>query len=309
MMTAVTLTRIEPVEAPVRAAAGWRIPRDPLTGWRDDDPAALPRCSINPEHLIRNGDRYAIGGIKMACLPCAGLAPPPAPPDATPTPKPRAAILSRADRQFSGLNTPPKIEPPVRVTRARVAPTPPTPAPRRVETRTCAREGCEETFTVRPAYQRQRYCGTACVGLIHRKSKHEPVARPRRQAFRETRTCERCPKTFTVTSASRHQRFCSNTCAISATHERRRQASAAQPVRIVAVEPGTCGQCGAGFQPTPTRPLHCSWTCSMRAAADWTDHGERCPCLSCADARLDAGRPPLIGVRPQPVPSPSIGES
>jgi hypothetical protein len=186
-----------------RLQAGWRLAAGPLSGWRDDDPDALPRCSVDARHVIRNGDRYAIAGIKLACLPCAGIARPP-----------------------------------------------------------------------------------------------EPPPRPRREPFREERCCERCQRRFVVTSAQKGQRFCSNTCAVATTHERRRQASAAQPTRVVPVEHRRCDLCGEPFPPTATRTRHCSWPCAMRAAAAPADHGETCPCLTCAERRRERELPPLIGARP-----------
>jgi hypothetical protein len=307
-----------------RLQAGWRLAAGPLSGWRDDDPDALPRCSVDARHVIRNGDRYAIAGIKLACLPCAGIARPPEP--APPQPRPRPAGPSVAERQFGGMRprapkpatpaspamatpSPASAPGPVRpLGRMQLRPGFPDPGrkpalPHR-ERRPCAREGCENTFPVLPQTRKQRYCSPSCGAKMawetrrRPEPKPEPPPRPRREPFREERCCERCQRRFVVTSAQKGQRFCSNTCAVATTHERRRQASAAQPTRVVPVEHRRCDLCGEPFPPTATRTRHCSWPCAMRAAAAPADHGETCPCLTCAERRRERELPPLIGARP-----------
>lgn len=181
------------VEIPFR----WRV-TGPLEGWREDDPDAVLRCSIDPEHAIANGDHYAINGIKVACLDCTKL---PAPAAAAPAPvKTPRAFISEVDRRFGGMSE--------RKPKAQPAPAPPpklrVPAP--LERRTCAHGGCLETFEVRPT-SKKRFHSKSCAVLAFWETRSPRASREER-----TRTCGGCGESFVVDRLASSQRFCGVGC-------------------------------------------------------------------------------------------------
>lgn len=306
------------IASPPAPVLRWRVAAEPLTGWRDDDPDALMRCSVNPEHVIRNGDRYAIADIKVACISCSAL---PVPAPVAPSPARPVTARNRTHVRLAGeatdtrirrtMATPvtaPKSEPqttntsePVAHERGRLTLGPPhRDHGKPTETRVCARESCEERFPVLPTNPNQKSCSQRCAGFLRRKPKPEQPAQAPRVAFREKRTCERdgCETLFVVRADNKDQRFCSNSCARRVMHANKSTPQRA-PVRFAAVAPARCTQCGASFQPTPFWPLQCSWLCAMSAAAGRpADHGPACLCLACATRRQAQGVAPLIGARP-----------
>lgn len=314
----------------MRVARGWRVAATPLTDWRDDDEDALLRCSLDSEHVIRNGDRYAVAGIKMACLPCAGIAPPPAPVEAVkPAARPRPTGPSAIDRQFGGMSQPKALAPSRVRKQARPTARPataekrssePPPSPGRAEVGhpavaapapeppTGLMDGSEligdwptpPSAVPAPLLSRP---GTPMLGPAPRDDgravemgRAPRKARPRREAWSEQRTCERtgCEATFTVTSASKHKRLCSNPCVIAvAQAARSTQPRKADAVTVTVVAPALCTTCGAEFRPVPTRPWHCSWQCVRLAPVD---HSAGCGCYACGERRRDAGADPLFGL-------------
>lgn len=307
--TQIHLRRPEPA-AVAPPARGWKL-AGPLEGWRDDDPDAYPRCSINPAHMIRNGDRYAVSDIKMACLACAQVSPP-APATPLPAaPKPRAA--STVGRKFgAGGHPTPRTAPPVSPRAAVSAPVATkTPGPTEPVL-------TQPVVVVEPSKARALMAGSELIGADPAPdlavTDCVPPERPRvrlgpahrdcgvliqepapRAPQPEERTCERrdCTTTFTVTSDNRHKRFCSNSCSRRHMHATR---PPRPPVRVVAIEASVCETCGAEHQPIPVRPRHCSWACVWRAAVSPTPHGVGCLCLSCSSRREEQGLPPLIGL-------------
>lgn len=303
---AVTQIHLRPAEPETSApvVAGWKL-AGPLTGWRDDDPDALPRCSIDREHLIRNGELYAVTArpgpdepYRMACLPCAGIAAPPV--VERPAPVVRPPALNAAARKFSGLG-----------------PRRPTPALAPDEERRCARAACGAAFTVRPSLQR-RFCSQRCAGLLAWEASGRPRAVPTAavQAApkpaprpRERRICARdgCERTFVVLSAARRQRFCSQSCAARATQP--------APSR----EQRTCPVCDRTFTVGRGRKRQQYCSCSCAGVGRWrrrlpaprvalvaapeptpvvvastpADALLSCPCLGHAQERLEQGIAPL----------------
>lgn len=281
----------------------WRV-TGPLAGWRDDDPDALMRCSIDPEHVIQNGDHYAISGIKVACILCSKLPPQKPVEERAPKPKPAPKVWQPK---------PPKA----------VEPT---------EERTCSRAPvCVRTFTV-AVRSKMRQCGARCRGLVvwetrvaERKAHAvipttavravdpptepiapvppsrfalgpahrdygKPVSAPSPKAPStgrppvelERRTCARdgCQETFEVrpSSTKRHH---AHRCA-GLVGGRPLKAPEA-PIPVVA--PSNCRLCGAAFTPTGRLPNHCSWACEIKQAGMPQPCGPECPCLRCATER------------------------
>lgn len=231
--------------APIR----WRVAAEPLQDWRDDDPDALPRCSVNAQHIIRNGDRYAISGNLVACVPCSQLKLKLTPaPVALPAPTaPRPPDMNRAAQQFGGMrparekavvrqmraparaSTPasrprPMLGPahpgygkPIKEQAARPPREPRPPKPPRVERvrfreeRTCALASCGKTFIATASTRKQRYCDLACATQASANARQTASA----DVQAETRTCEAdgCTTTFTVERWRPDRRFCSVPCA------------------------------------------------------------------------------------------------
>ena len=315
------LNHQRPAPEPV-SVSGWRPVKEPLSGWRDDDPDALPRCAVNPEHTIKNGDHYAVAGIQMACLPCARLAPPK--PVEPWVPKP-APIPNTAARRFGGLGE--RKNPPWKPAVRTAAPAP-APARRQVvrpepDRRTCAREGCLETFEVKNRKPDQRYCSVRCGAIGNWASRERPapadaicetapVELPRRlsaspeppravptkrTATREerTRTCQGCSNLFVVDRLASPQRLCGPAC-------RPRHSRPKEPSQQAASAPIACATCGQSFTPDSRHRHTCSWACETRGAAGHSVSG--CACLGCADRRAEVGMAPLpVAIGSHTVPS------
>jgi len=84
---------------------------------------------------------------------------------------------------------------------------PPTVAPPwdgggRVTPRTCARDGCDETFTPNSKAKHRKYCSDGCRAAANRDRGPQPT--------REPRTCDGCGHTFAPWRVD--QRFCSDPC-------------------------------------------------------------------------------------------------
>jgi hypothetical protein len=217
------------------AAQRWHVVTEPLAGWRDDDPDAYPRCAINPEHRIENGDHYALSGLKMACLDCARVAPPPTPPDpvVTPRARPNASTGKRWGEPApqSRPATAPRPSAP-----AVVAPLP-APAP--------------ETVPAVPATPR------ISLGPSHRDYGTPIGPPPPRRRIREERTCPIC------------ERYCGQVCGNQGAQRARlaaRSTEAAPAPAPVAVVEATAPEPADGPAPHDIHACPC-FECAGRRVA------------------------------------------